>query len=380
MKLRYRMKRSTKQYIIVALICIIVIGGAAIATAFVITSQIREEYIAKLQDAYNDLEINKRFVYVTTKEISSGEPLSKDNIAKMTVYSSQPQEYFMTEQAIGKVALINLKADTQVLTGMVTENAVSSELREMEYQVITMNSNIIGNDTVDIRIVYPNGESYVVLAKKGMKGISEDAVTCYLWMKEEEILRMSAAIVDASLYPGSKLVTSRYIEPAIQEESVVTYIPSLSILSLLEKDPNIVERCSQELEREVRKALENRLAGSMTTDVSKISWDVDSNLNLTFPEASTEKKDEEASEDREISNKNGKKESERTTTDQIDESNETSNNNDRTSEFEMKEESNGTTENMSEEKDSVPSADENGSENGELGNASETPDYFLLYE
>ena len=42
----------------------------------------------------------------------------------------------------------------------------------------------------------------------------------------------------------------------------------------METDPNILERSSQALEKEVRKALENRLANSMSTDVSEISWDI----------------------------------------------------------------------------------------------------------
>ncbi len=64
---------------------------------------------------------------------------------------------------------------------------------------------------------------------------------------------MSAAIVDASLYHGSKLYMTKYIEPNIQEASIITYTPSVSILSLIENDPNIVNRCSQVLNKEVRR-------------------------------------------------------------------------------------------------------------------------------
>jgi hypothetical protein len=173
---------------------------------------------------------------------------------------------------------------------MLTENHISSELRELEYDVINISSNIADSDTVDIRISYPNGESYIVLSKKVIKGYTPEKVTCYLWLTEEEHLRMSAAIVDASLYSGAKLYVSKYIEPSIQEASIINFVPSLSVISLLESDPNIIEKSSQELSKNVRKALENRLADSLATDVSAISWDVqnipanDTNTPTPIPE------------------------------------------------------------------------------------------------
>ena len=274
MRIKRRMKRSTKQYIMVAFICISVIGGAALFTSIVITSQIREDYQSLLKEAYFEMEINQRNVYVATENITSGEEITEDKLKKKKVFSSQPQETYITKGQMGKLALVDIPSGTQVLNSMITEQMISSELREVEYEVIHMNTNIIEDDTVDVRIFFPNGESYIILSKKVIKGLSQATVTAFLWLDEEELLRMSAAIVDAALYPGSKLYVTKYIEPNIQEASAITYTPSLSILSLIEKDPNIVTRCSQELYKEVRKKLENRLALSTKIDVANISWDI----------------------------------------------------------------------------------------------------------
>ncbi|MDF2539270.1 MAG: hypothetical protein K0S76_2291 [Herbinix sp.] len=275
MNLRRRIKRTTKQYIIVAFICITVIGSAAIFTAILLTGQIRDEYSAKLIKAYDEMKMNQRNVYVALIDIMSGEVITEDNTEKKTVYASSPESIYLTEKDMGKAALIDISTGTPLLRNMFTENLVSSELREAEYNVININSNIISNDTVDVRIFYPNGESYVVLSKKVIKGYFPETMTCFLWMEEEELLRMSAAIVDAGLYPGSRLFVTKYIEPSIQQASDVTYTPSLSILTLLENNPNVIERYSQELNREIRKGLENRLADSFVTDVTEIKWDVD---------------------------------------------------------------------------------------------------------
>ena len=280
MRIKRRIKRSTRQYIIVAVICIVVIGGAALLTSIVIAGQISEKYQSLLKEAYHEMEINQRIVYIAEKDIVSGELITEDMLRKEKVYTSQPQKTFIRAEQIGKLALVNIPAGTHILTSMVTDYLISSEIREVEYDVINMNSNMIYNDTVDVRIFFPNGESYVVLSKKVIKEYSQDIATVFLWLDEEELLRMSAAIVDAALYKGSKLYVTKYIEPNIQDASVITYTPSLSILSLIEDDPNIVERCSQELNKDVRKALENRMADSMETDVASIQWYVNSDQTV----------------------------------------------------------------------------------------------------
>lgn len=276
---RKKIKRSTKQYLIVAFICITVIGGAAIITSLLIANQIKDEYEAKLKAAYDEMEVNQKSILVSTSDIMAGDTITKDNVTEKRVYASQAIEsYYKLEEDDRSLALVDIPRDTQITKSMTTKNQVSSEMREVQYDVINLSSNVYDNDTIDVRLLYPNGESFVVLSKKNIKGITPEESNCFFWLDEEEIHRMSAAIVDAGLYPGSKLTTTKYIEPNIQDKSVVTYTPSIAILTLLENDPNILERCSQELNKDVRKALENRLASSMGLDVSKISWDVNPNI------------------------------------------------------------------------------------------------------
>lgn len=285
MRIRRRIKRATRQYIIVAFICIIVIGGAAIITSIILTNQIKDEYEHLLAEANLEKERNTRNVYLAATDIKTGDFISKDNVEQKTVYASQPEDTYITSEDIGKVAMVDIPAGTHVQSSMLTGNTISSELRELQYDVININTNITANDTVDVRISYPNGESYIILSKKLLKGYSPETVTCFFWLNEEELLRMSAAIVDAGLYPGSRIYVSKYIEPRIQEASMVNYVPSLSILTLIENDPNIVTICSQDLNREVRKALENRLADSMTSDVKEVDWDVNPNTHIAVKES-----------------------------------------------------------------------------------------------
>ncbi len=286
MKIHNRIKRTTRQYIVVALICIIVISGAATITSYLITNQIKAEYDSLLKKAEGDIKANQRNIYVSTRKIKAGEELTKDVIEKRTVYSSQAQETYITENEIGTLTLIEIPEQTYIMRSMVSENSVASELREVEYQVIYLGGNIICGDTVDVRIIFPNGEDYIILTKKLIKNIAADNQTIYLWLAEEEILRMSSAIVDSYLYTGAKLYITKYIEPNLQDASCITYEPSLATIQLIRNNPNIIETATNELSKEVRKAMENRQADSMNTDVRNINWELSPNQVKTIDTSS----------------------------------------------------------------------------------------------
>lgn len=308
MKLRRKLKRTTRQYIIVAIICIIVIGGASLITFIIMTDQMRQEYEERLSEAQNEKIYNQRNVYIAEADISAGEVISKDCIKKLTVYASQPQEIYMQEDGIGKTALLDIPAGTHLLAGMLTDNSVSDELREVEYGTILINSNIIEDDYIDVRIMFPNGEDYIILSKKVLRGYTIDAGSCFLWLNEEEILRMASAVVDAYLYTGAKIYTTKYIEPSLQEGSLITYKPSISTLLLIQDNPNILVTAENALSQQVRKAMENRLAASMSTKVGEIDWalsvngvtDTDEIPAVLNPDNNTTYKEEQLEKDTDI--------------------------------------------------------------------------------
>lgn len=302
MKLYKNIKRTTMQYIIVSVICIIIIGGAALFTSVVLTNQIKEEYQVLLKEAYRDMESNKKMVYIAISDITPGDIVSKEKVEKKTVYSTQPQESYITNEDIGKVAVINITRGTHILKPMLTVNMVASGLREMEYRVVSLNTNIMNNDTVDLRIFFPNGEDYIILSKKIIKGMTPESQSCLLWLSEEEVLRMSSAIVDSYLYSGTIIYTSKYIEPTFQEASQVTYQPSVSTLLLIESNPNIVDTATNEISKLVRKTMENRLADSFHTNVQEIEWNLSTNKSVM--EESAAKTETEASQDYFMEDKN----------------------------------------------------------------------------
>lgn len=291
MRLRRKIKRSTRQYVVVVFICLLVLGFAAFLATFLISNSIRDNYQAKLDEYSQEMKDNQHAVFVATSDIKAGALITEENTDRRIEYSSQPLETLITTEDMGKVLLVDIPAGAHLLTSMVTDYKISTELRELEYIAIHLGSNVNKDDTVDIRINFPNGEDYIVNSKKIVRGLSQEAASCLMWLDEEEMLRMSAAIVDAYEYPGTKIYFTKYVDPLIQEPSVVTYTPSLSVLKLIEEDPNVVDRYSQEINKEIRKGLENRLASSFNMDVTQANWELSPDTSYASIEYKEEAED-----------------------------------------------------------------------------------------
>ena len=151
------------------------------------------------------------------------------------------------------VAKIDLGANTVITPGMITlsDEQPTDDLRDEQYNMIVLPSNLMSDETIDVRLRLPSGQDYIVLSKKKVAvpeiGDGNSSSTVQLKVTEGEILTMSAAIVDAYKITGSKLYAIRYSEPGIQKKATATYIPAESTLRLISEDPNIVNEAKNKL-------------------------------------------------------------------------------------------------------------------------------------
>ena len=117
--------------------------------------------------------------------------------------------------------------------------------------MLVLPMDLATGDYIDIRLMLPTGQDYIVVSKKEVEipiigGVdSED--TIWVNLSEDEILHMSCAIYDAYRVNGAKLYATKYTEAGMQNASTPTYPINESTSRLLESDPNIVERVMEEL-------------------------------------------------------------------------------------------------------------------------------------
>ena len=114
------------------------------------------------------------------------------------------------------VAKLDMKKNTVVTPNMVqqTDNIVSNDVRVEEYNVVSLPVDLTDGDYVDIRLMLPNGQNYIVVSKKiveipmGAEGRLADTIR--MTLREDEILAMSSAIVEAAGINGAKLYMDEY--------------------------------------------------------------------------------------------------------------------------------------------------------------------------
>lgn len=267
-----RISRAKKKKITNIVICILVVGLAFGAAFFFSLRAIQSRYEKENQTLKNQYDSVQHMVYVATSDIPAGSALTEQNIAQTAISTSMDTSLYITEDDIGKIAVVDIATGQAINSNMIGSDILSS-LRECQYAMITLNGNLKVNDFVDIRIMYPNGENSSVLSKKCVKGLNLESNDIYMWLDESDIMNMSSAIVDVYLHEGTILYTTKYIEDG-QSALETNYQPNTDVMTAIANDPNIVDEATQKLNANMREALEARLAILEKDDQSNKSVDL----------------------------------------------------------------------------------------------------------
>ena len=130
--------------------------------------------------------------------------------------------------------------------------------RGVEVKGVALQQGLQEGDRIDIRIRYPDGEEYVVIAQRGCYDVVIEENTMTMWLLEEEMLRLASSMVDCE-YMNGILYTVRYRRDRKQESSTVNYIPKEAVYELMKNNPNVVEKAQISLWKKYRQTLEENM-------------------------------------------------------------------------------------------------------------------------
>lgn len=139
-----------------------------------------------------------------------------------------------------------MKKNTVITSSLISraDDVDTDDVRQQEYNMLVLPVDLITGDYVDIRLLLPSGQDFIVVSKKmvTVPDVNGEylADTIQMKMAEEEILTMSNAIVEAYKIEGSKLYVTKYTEAGIQDASKPTYVVNDEVAKLIEADSNIV--------------------------------------------------------------------------------------------------------------------------------------------
>lgn len=228
-------------------------------------SEMRAQITEETRQAFNE-EYPMSLVYVFQSDKKAGETIADTDLVPAEVNERviPSDAVLILEEALGMVMRCDITKNTIVTRSLFyAEEEYPDDLRVMEYTVVNLPERLEKGGFVDVRIMFPNGLDYIILSKKRVVDCrhGENGQNSLIWlhMTEEEILRMSSAIVDASLVEGATLYAVQYVAPDIQKDAIKTYPANLEVLELISTNPNIVDRAIEALEVRNRMNFEKRI-------------------------------------------------------------------------------------------------------------------------
>ena len=178
----------------------------------------------------------------------------EENTENYFYTDSDNQKQYIELNSVPIVAKVAMTRNTILTRETVTsaENISTNDVRQQEYNMIILPTQIETGDYIDIRIALPSGPDYIVVAKKEVTVPDVAGVpsldTIWVNLSEDEILLLSNAIVEAYRIDGARLYANIYTEPGMQEASQITYTPNGDVARLISENPNIVQDAKTELQ------------------------------------------------------------------------------------------------------------------------------------
>lgn len=154
-------------------------------------------------------------VAVLTRDVIQGEIITEDMLEEQPVHiNTVPEGSLDKASVIGQTAKFNISAKVPITASMISSEILASDVRIQEINTVLMPSDLVEGDTIDIRLMYPNGTDYIVIAQKQVNKIYD--TTFWLYLSEDERLLLNSAIVDSYLNAGSKLYATVYADSDAQ--------------------------------------------------------------------------------------------------------------------------------------------------------------------
>lgn len=200
---------------------------------------------SKTNEAKLYITINNKEYEVKKEEQTENYYINKSN-------SEDGKEYLELNN-VPVVAKVKMKQNTVITSELISkaDNIVQDDVRKQEYNMLVLPMDLTTGDYIDIRLMLPSGQDYIVVSKKEVElpivGKMESEDTIWVNLSEDEILHMSCSIIDAAQIKGAKLYATKYTEPGMQNAATPTYPINEQTSKLLESDPNILEKAMNEL-------------------------------------------------------------------------------------------------------------------------------------
>ena len=170
---------------------------------------------------------------------------------------------------------------------------VTNDLRKQEYNMLSLPTDLVSGDFVDVRIRFGNGQDYIIAAKKQVTiptiaGAPAEGVI-NINLSEDETIAMSSAIIETYQLKTAEMYVSRYTDPGMQVAAIPTYPVNAEALNLMDSNPNLLEEAKKAIASRYNRNLREQFINSQINSVD--AEDRQSNLETSVEEHITQQKE-----------------------------------------------------------------------------------------
>lgn len=238
--------------VIVILLILAILGGAGYGIWYFYDKYQNEVYVnstLQAQNAQVQAQLDAIGAMTTCYEVSTksyaGTKVNTLQLIPVSVPVSTLADTSITDpsQITDKYFKVNVNPGTILSTDMFMDED-TTELkftREISFDSLPVTTK--PGDYMDLRILYANGEEYVIFNKKRLERVFNTTVTIYL--SEEENAILNAALSDYSIYNKCCVIYMlKYLEPGI-DDSIAFYPVQHDQENMIKFNPNIkdITRC-----------------------------------------------------------------------------------------------------------------------------------------
>jgi hypothetical protein len=220
-------------------------------------------FVSVLYIKYNNSYMNEnkeieKTIVVLDMNLKKGTILSGEHFRKVKIHSEENSiNSVKTEEVLGKELKQDMKKGMIITEAAVyKESPITDDLRVFYADFIEGLDKVIEDELFDIRIVFPNGEDYILAAGKSVEKKTDTGA--YIKVDERELMYISGARVDMNVYKGTRIYACTYLSKD-QKIPYINYPVNNYIFKLSNWSPNLLEEITKEDYIEKRKILEDNL-------------------------------------------------------------------------------------------------------------------------
>lgn len=184
-------------------------------------------------------------VYEINTPVFSGEAIKETDLKSVSIPQSALGETSITDitQVLGKHYKIGYKPGTILTTDLLMDEGVTNEPeynRVLQFESLPL--DLAKGDFVDVRIMIPNGEEYIVFSHKEIMEMYPSVNSIVLGFTEDDEQIWNSVLAELGVYGNLLTVrVTKYLNPGLHTDKIAYWPVSSATVDALQHNPNIYD-------------------------------------------------------------------------------------------------------------------------------------------